>query len=134
MLNIFLFDQDPVLREAIGRTFEGKWFEGERCRVVSAGDFLEAVDAVTSETFDLIVCDDWVEEIDGLSFFRIIRDRQRKAVKVLMTESPNRTTSTEIRMAGVDYVMHKSPAPECLLRFCHNRTGALQPQWTGITH
>ncbi len=134
MLNIFLFDPDPMLREAIGRIFEGKWFEGERCRVVAAGDFLEAVDAVTSETFDLIVCDDWVEEMDGLSFFRIIRDRQRKAVKVLMTGSPIRATSAEFRMAGVDYVMHKSPVPEFMKCLWNTHTGASQAQWTGISH
>jgi DNA-binding response OmpR family regulator len=72
MLNVFVFEEEPALRDTLAA-----FLTDEECRVVTPADISEAADAVVLERFDLMLCDYWMGETDGLSFFHVIRDRQR---------------------------------------------------------
>ena len=109
MLNILVFEADRDLRISLA-TF----LQDEDCRVTTSAGFLEAVGAVMRETFDLILCDFWIGETDALSFFHTIRDRQPRAVKVLMAGYPTPAMPSDLRRAGVDYVIHKSGVLQCM--------------------
>jgi DNA-binding response OmpR family regulator len=108
-MNIFVFERQPALRDALSA-----FLRDDGCRIVAPVDFSEAAAAVTRERFDLIVCDQWMGEMDALSFFHFIDECQNTAIKVLVTERPTRTTRREIRWAGIDYVIHRSALFACM--------------------
>ncbi len=109
MLNVLVFEEEPALRNTLSA-----FLRDDACRVVAPANFSEAANAVMQENFDIILCGHRVGETDALSFFHIIQDRQKTAVKVLMTEHPTRATQDEIRWAGIDYVIHMSAVFKCM--------------------
>ncbi|MEW6721102.1 MAG: response regulator [Thermodesulfobacteriota bacterium] len=107
--NIFVWEEEPVLRDKLVDSLRN-----EECRVVSPTDFSEATEAVTQEIFDLILCDYWMRKTDGVAFFNLIRDLQKTAVKVLMAGYPTGLTKSDLRRAGIDHLIKKPAAFECV--------------------
>ncbi len=129
MLNILVFKADCNLRDSLA-TF----LQDEDCRITTSAGFPEAVGAVMRETFDLILCDFWTGEADALSFFHTIRDRQPMAVKVLMAGYPTPAMPSDLRKAGVDYVIHKSEVFNCMNTLKNSLAFALQRRSAKTAH
>jgi DNA-binding NarL/FixJ family response regulator len=109
LLNILIFDEDPLLRRRLAELLRDP-----ECRVVAPADLDEAARAVLSEPFDVILCDYWVRNADGLVFFHLIKGQQPDAVKVLMAGYPIPATPDDIDWAGIDHVIPRSSAFKCL--------------------
>jgi DNA-binding NtrC family response regulator len=102
-MEIFLFVAEPALR----RRLVDRLRDAE-CRIVTPDDFSEAAEAIVLRRFDLILCDYWAQEIDGVAFFHLIKEHQPRALKVLMAGYPIRATWSDLRWAGIDQVVRRS--------------------------
>ena len=129
MLNIFVFEGEAALRDSLAA-----FLKDDRCRIITPADFSEAIEAVMLVTFDLILCDYWIGEMDGLEFFHVIRDRQKTAIKVLVTGYPTHATPSDIRWAGIDYVIHKADMFKTMDTLKNSITATLQRRIAGSSH
>ncbi len=59
----------------------------EDCRLVIAGSAEEALDKMTADYFDLVVCDYQLPGMNGLEFFRRLTAEPGTFIKVLISES-----------------------------------------------
>lgn len=102
MTNILLVENDPWTRDSLSLFFR---FEG--CRLKSAANAEEALAALSTDRFDLILCEHRPPDIDGLSLLRQYGNRQPKAVKFLIAVHPPDRTAEEIELAGIHDVIRK---------------------------
>ena len=99
-MTILVYEEDRRFRDRLVELLH----DGA-CTVVTPESFAEAADVALRQPFDVILCDYWMEEIDGLAFFQILKQQQPKAVKVLVAGYPIRATPSDIQGAGIHYVI-----------------------------
>jgi signal transduction histidine kinase/CheY-like chemotaxis protein len=87
-------------------------------RVHSAANGVEALQAIDSEPFDLVLLDLWMPEMDGFEAARRIRALPDSAIAtgpiVALTADVTEETAAEARRAGVSAVFGKPLSPEKL--------------------
>ena len=80
---ILLVDDEPAIARAYGRTLTAAGFT-----VVTAGDGREAANAARDKSFDVIVSDIAMPEMDGLELLRTVREHDLDVPFVIMTGGP----------------------------------------------
>ena len=80
MLNILLIDDEPDLRDSLQDHLEDA---GHKVEIASDGG--AGARLLDSRSFDLVICDVRLPEIDGLTLFRRIRKESPKTDVILMT-------------------------------------------------
>lgn len=101
-MKILLIEDDPWTREALTLLFE---IEG--CRILALGSVAEGIDALVKDKFDLIICDYWLPDIDGLTFYRLYGSLQADAIRILITAYPTRKVVAEAEASGVHACIKK---------------------------
>ena len=79
-LNILLVDDEPDLAFTAGEALRDAGH-----RVTVASDGVEALGHVTSQVFDVIICDVRLPKLDGLTLFRRVRQESPDTDVILMT-------------------------------------------------
>lgn len=92
-LRILIVDDDEQLQQQLKKVLEE-----QRYAVATANDGQKALEAVSQGTFDLVVVDIMMPNVDGLSFLREIREESID-VPVLMLSARG---ATEDRVKGLD--------------------------------
>jgi two-component system response regulator HydG len=84
--------------------------------VISVGSFAEAVKAVSTRMFDLIVCDIVLENHSGIDLLKRFRQLGVNCPVVMITGYPHLDTASEaVRLGAFDYLA-KPVEKECLLK------------------
>jgi DNA-binding NtrC family response regulator len=99
-LDILLVDDEPSIRLPLGDAIRAK---GHRVRTASDG--AEAMSALSSHVFDVVVCDIRLPKIDGLTVFRKVRHDHPQTEVLLITayaEVPEAVSA--LKEGAVDYV------------------------------
>jgi len=100
--SVLLVEDDPWTRESLSL-----FFQVEGCRLRSAANADEAISALLGERFDLIICEYWLPDMDGLSVLKLYGDCQPEAVKVLISAYLTHQAVDEALRSGIDDVLRK---------------------------
>lgn len=92
-MRILIVDDDKQLQQQLKNVLEA-----QRYAVITANDGQKALEAISQSTFDLVVVDIMMPNVDGLSFLREIRG-EAIDVPVLMLSARG---ATEDRVKGLD--------------------------------
>lgn len=102
---------------ALVRVYYRSILEGAGFRVEEALNGLEALEALLSKAVDLLIVDINMPQMDGLSFLRLVREKERPlaSIPALVTSTESAETDFEAaRAAGANYYLVKPVEPERL--------------------
>ena len=111
MARILVVDDEPKIRELIGKYAS---FEGHE--VVQAGSGLEAVERSRQETFDLLIMDVMMPELDGFSAVKEIRKEQDVPVLMLSARGEEYDRIHGFEVGADDYVVKPFSPKELMMR------------------
>jgi DNA-binding NtrC family response regulator len=101
MDRILIIDDDEGLTHFLSRFFSRKGYEVKAC-----GDGLTALDLIAGQTFDLILMDYKMPELNGLEALKRIKDLQVKTPVIIMTAYGTTETAIEAMKRGAyDYLL-----------------------------
>ena len=120
MAKILICDDEPGLRAVIKRYAQ---FDGHE--VTEAGDGLEAVEACKTESFDIIIMDIMMPELDGFSAVKEIRKASDVPVIMLSARGEEYDKLLGFEVGVDDYVVKPFSSKEIMLRIAAilRRTG-----------
>jgi two-component system chemotaxis response regulator CheY len=105
---------------ALVRVYYRSILEGAGFRVEEALNGLEALEALLRKTVDLLVVDINMPQMDGLTFLRILREREDAlaAIPALVTSTESAEADfAAARAAGANYYLVKPVVREQLAQF-----------------
>lgn len=111
MARILVVDDEPKIRELIGRYAS---FEGHE--VVQAGSGLDAVERCRQESFDLLIMDVMMPELDGFSAVKEIRKEQDVPVLMLSARGEEYDRIHGFEVGADDYVVKPFSPKELMMR------------------
>jgi DNA-binding response OmpR family regulator len=111
MAKILICDDEPGLRAVIKRYAQ---FEGHE--VAEAGDGMEAVEACKNESFDMIIMDIMMPELDGFSAVKEIRKTHDTPVLMLSARGEEYDKVLGFELGVDDYVVKPFSSKEVMLR------------------
>lgn len=100
--NILLVEDDPWTRDSLSL-----FFQIQGCRLTSAANADEALAALSAERYDLILCEYWLPDLDGLTLLKLYGNRQPGAIKFLITAYLSHQAAAEVVQAGIHDVIRK---------------------------
>ncbi len=111
MYKILIVDDEENIRRLIRKYAE---FEGHE--VFEAGDGMEAVNICRSESFDIIIMDIMMPELDGLSACREIRKHGNTPILMLSARGEEYDKISGFEFGADDYVVKPFSPKELMLR------------------
>jgi two-component system chemotaxis response regulator CheY len=111
---------------ALVRAFYRSILEGAGFRVTEALNGLEALEAILGKMVDLLIVDINMPQMDGLSFLRALRQKERPmaSIPALVTSTESAQTDfAAARAAGANYYLVKPVAGEQLEEFARMLCG-----------
>lgn len=109
-MRILLIEDDEWIRDSLGL-----FFEAEGCRILALETAEEGIEALTAESYDVIITDFKLPSMTGLEFFRRIKDTQPRAMKILITAYRTREVDSEALRLGIHGVIDKPLNGDTLL-------------------
>jgi EAL domain-containing protein (putative c-di-GMP-specific phosphodiesterase class I) len=98
---VLIVDDERLLRETAARVLKDAGYE-----IHTASNGREAVDLVGTKSFDVIVSDIRMPEMDGLQLLRAVREHDSEVPVVLMTGSPDLMTAMEaVSLGALQYLV-----------------------------
>jgi len=85
---VLLVDDEPLVVDAIKRALHKESFE-----VVSAGSAIEALDILSSQSFDVVVSDEMMPCMLGSEFLGVVCDQYPETIRIILTGHPNLDTA-----------------------------------------
>ena len=101
-MRIMLIDDDEWIRDSLGL-----FFEAEGCRFVALETAEEGIEALKQQPYDIIITDYRLPAMDGLEFFRRIRNSHPSALRILVTAYRTRAVAAEAMRLGVHGLIDK---------------------------
>ncbi|MBI5577388.1 MAG: response regulator [Deltaproteobacteria bacterium] len=99
-MKIVLIEDDPWIQNGLRM-----YFRYHGCVLESFENGAAAVDALTKDRADIIICDYWLPDLDGLTLLRKVRPYQQDTVTILITAYPSDGLREEaIRMGVRDFI------------------------------
>jgi CheY-like chemotaxis protein len=81
------------------------YFENEGCELQAVETAEEALSALESQYYDIIIADYKLPDMDGIQFFKRIQDRFSNAIRILISAFGNDDLISEAQRIGVeDYI------------------------------
>jgi DNA-binding NtrC family response regulator len=107
--SILLIEDDPWSRDSLS-TF----FRIVECRMESAENAMEAIEAVSRNRFDLILCEYQLPGMSGLDLLKTLGDIHPGTVRFLFTSYPVQKLAEEAVRSGIHEVIRKPFTMETL--------------------
>ncbi|MDD1690033.1 MAG: PAS domain S-box protein [Methanoregula sp.] len=108
MYSVLYVDDDPALLD-IGRIYLGKTGHFSVDTAASAG---EAIEKIRQQTYDAIISDYQMSEIDGIQFLRHIRQHFKDLPFILFTGRGREEIVIEALNSGADFYLQKGGEPK----------------------
>src|SRR2546430_15642398 len=80
MIRVLVIDDEPGLRQSLGLLLSDAGYE-----VAAEGDGRRGLDRALAESFDLILCDVRMPQMDGLTFLRSYKERGGSGLVIVMS-------------------------------------------------
>ncbi len=100
--SILLVEDDEWTKDSLGL-----FFQIEGCRLRAASNAEEAIAALSEGRYDLIICEYWLPDMDGLSLMKLYGNRQPGAVKLLVSAYLTHHAVEEAIRCGIHDVIRK---------------------------
>ena len=101
-IKVLLVDNDEGIRKSLSLFFQ------DQCNLMhSFENAKDVLDFIGWVDYDLILCDFILPDMLGLDFFKIIKNRYRNSLKILMTAYGNDISLKQMNASGIDYVLLK---------------------------
>lgn len=115
---LLLVDDEPGLREAVQVYLE----DDDEFAVTVVASAAEAWDALAKETFDLVISDIMMPQVDGYQFLQMLREDERYKSLPVVFLTARGMTSDRIQgyQAGCDAYLPKPFEPEELIAIVRN--------------
>jgi DNA-binding NtrC family response regulator len=97
---VLLVEGEPWIRDSLSY-----FLRIEGCTPHVAASATEAMAALSAGRFDLIICEYWLPDMDGLSFLKLFGDRHPGAVKILTSSYMPDHAMGEAKYAGIHDVL-----------------------------
>jgi len=97
---ILLVENDPWTRESLSL-----FFQIQGCRLQSDANAQEAIGSLSEGQHDLILCEYWLPDMDGLTLLKLYGNRQPRAVKFLLAAYLTHEVAREVGRAGIHDVI-----------------------------
>lgn len=111
MKHVLLVDDEPGLRKGLRLSFEAEGF-----RVTTAADGREALDKARDGSFDLIILDLMLPEVDGLTVCRELRSRTATPILMLTARADDVDKILGLELGADDYLTKPFNTRELLAR------------------
>jgi DNA-binding NtrC family response regulator len=95
-MNILLIDDDEWIRDAM-RIF----FETESCKIIALETAEEALNMISQQEYDIVICDYKLPGLNGLTLLKEVRQTQPNALTVLITAYKTDALVSEAKKTGV---------------------------------
>ncbi len=99
---MLLIDGDEGIRKSLSL-----YFGSRHCRLDALENGAQALKAIDTECYHIILCEELLPDMNGLNFFKIINERHYEAIKILISWYGNNTTFADIRGKGIDFLLTK---------------------------
>lgn len=100
MMNLLIVDDEALVLSALQRALCRRW--GKTLRVATETDPLQALERARHETFDVVISDMRMPEVDGVAFLMLISAVQPDCVRIMLTGAADfETAKIAIQDAGV---------------------------------
>jgi DNA-binding NtrC family response regulator len=111
MTRVLVVDDEPGLRQSLGLLLSDAGYE-----VAAEGDGSRALERALAETFDLVLCDVRMPDMDGLAFLRAYKARGGAALVIMMSAYGTEDAALAAMKEGAyDYVPKPFRADEVVL-------------------
>ena len=101
-MKILLVDDDEWIRDSLSL-----FFEAEGCNLLTFETAEEGMEAVNQQTYDIVISDYKLPGMDGLEFFRRVKEKQPNAFQILITAYANCEIIKEADEIGVKDIIPK---------------------------
>jgi DNA-binding NtrC family response regulator len=101
-MKILLVDDDEWIRDSLSQ-----FFEAEGCHLLALETAEEGVDALKSDSYDIIISDYRLPSMDGLEFFKLIGESHPDAIMILVTAYGNIDIACEAIKIGIHDLIQK---------------------------
>ena len=101
-LRIRLIDDEELIRDSLSMTFKAKG-----CRLLAVETAETGLKALQGDSIDIIICDYRLPGINGLEFFKQIKESHPDRVKILITAYGDNGISMRASELGVHDVIKK---------------------------
>ncbi len=101
-MKILLVDDDEWIRDSLSL-----FFEAEGCNLLTFETAEEGLESVRKQAYDIVISDYKLPGMDGLEFFRRVKEKQPKILGVLITAYANCEIVNESKKIGVKDIIPK---------------------------
>jgi DNA-binding NtrC family response regulator len=109
---ILLVDDDPFILTAIGKDLE---IEGYQVTTAESGE--KAIEWLDKNSFDLVITDLVMEEIDGIQALKKVKEVNPKTMVIILTGHGNLTSAIDaLRLNADDYLLKPCEPEEMFFR------------------
>ena len=100
MKRLLIVDDDSLVLSALQRTLRRRW--GEGLVVCTEIDPLQALERARHETFDVVISDLRMPEVDGVAFLSLMSAVQPRSIRMILTGTADfETVQRAIQDAGI---------------------------------
>ncbi len=101
-LRTLLIDDDDLVRDSLYMTFKGK-----RCSMLAVKSAEIGLQELQGDSIDIVICDYMLPGMNGLDFFKQIKDSHPDLIKVLITAYGGNEISLLASESGIQDVIKK---------------------------
>lgn len=101
-IKMLLVDGDEGVRKALSLFFATR--NGLLNTVENAN---QALMTLQKEPYDIIICEQLLPDMNGLTFFNILKNKGCEAINFLITSYGNNPANEEMHEAGIDFLLAK---------------------------
>lgn len=101
-VKMLFIDGDEGIRKALSLFFTTR--NGQLHTVENAN---QALITLEKTDYDIIICEQLLPDMNGLTFFKIIKEKGLKAIYFLVTSYGNRPAHDKMQEAGIDFLLTK---------------------------
>jgi len=121
-LRILLVDDDALIRDSLSIVFINRG-----CHFIACESAEEALQALDSDCFDIIISDFKLPGIDGLAFLKSAAITSPQSIKILITAYHEKEIVAEAFRCGVHDFIEKPFSPRKLIAAVYQLTTGHQP-------
>lgn len=106
---ILLIDDDEWIRDSLSL-----YFQGEGCHLVSLATAEEAIETLNTGPYEIIISDYRLPGMDGIEFFKLVKESYPRSMKILITAFGNEELSAAAKRVGVEKIIYKPLTAEAI--------------------
>ena len=119
-MKMLLVDGDEGIRKALVL-----FFKTRNCQLHAVENANQALSAMKKNLYDIIICEELLPDMNGLTFFDNLKSTNDKAIKFLITSYGYNPTREDLYATGIDHLLSKpfsgEDIEETIIRFIHSK-------------